>query len=422
MIAGVCGGIGRRFDIDPVIVRIGWVLLTLVGGSGVFLYLIAWLVIAKEGEAESAVVSTLRGGQGRTIRGLLAILIVVLLILMIGSPFGWVGAPFGWFTGWGTGGGLFLPLLLIAAGVALLVWPEAERHHRSFHPAPPASPTTPQSQPQSQSQPQAEPASATSVAWKSYPPPQAPSGSQSPPAPPAPAQGAQSAQFAQPAQFTQPVQPTQFTQPPPPAQPRRRPFLGPLTMALLLVITGSAIALDRADLVDVDPAVFLALCLTVVGVVLTLSAFLGRARGLIALGVLLLPVVWGFHAVDLTWWDGIGEETHVVTSIDDLESEYHLGIGQLVVDLTDVDLAGTTQRFSAGVTIGEVVVMVPDGMHVEVEADGRIGELRIDNPGPDLADDGYDLSLITEIGDPEGGTLLLDLELGIGSARVEVQR
>ncbi len=415
MIAGVCGGIGRRFDIDPVIVRIAWVLLTLVGGSGVFLYLIAWLLIAKEGEAESAVVTTLRGGQGggqgRTIRGLLAIVVVVLLVLMIGSPFGWLGSPFGWFTGWGTGGGLFLPLLLIAAGVALLVWPEAERHHASFRSAPPHRP---QSQPHSQPQPQpySEPDSASSVAGKSYPLPQAPTGSQSPP------QATQPAQPSQPSQPAQPSQPSQLAQP----VERRRPFLGPLTLALLLVITGSAIALDRADMVDVEPAVFLALCLTVVGVVLTLSAFLGRARGLIALGVLLLPVVWGFHAVDLTWWDGIGEETHVVTSIDDLESEYRLGIGQLVVDLTDIDLAGTTQRFSAGVTIGEVVVVVPEGMHVEVEADGRIGELRIDNPGPDRTDDGYDLSLITEIGDPEGGTLVLDLELGIGSARVEVQR
>jgi phage shock protein PspC (stress-responsive transcriptional regulator) len=48
MIAGVCAGIAEHFDIDLTIVRVLWILLTLMGFSGVFVYLILWLVIPTE--------------------------------------------------------------------------------------------------------------------------------------------------------------------------------------------------------------------------------------------------------------------------------------------------------------------------------------------------------------------------------------
>ncbi len=45
IIAGVCGGIGEYIGIDPVIVRILWVLTLFLGGSGVIAYILAWLII-----------------------------------------------------------------------------------------------------------------------------------------------------------------------------------------------------------------------------------------------------------------------------------------------------------------------------------------------------------------------------------------
>lgn len=45
VIAGVCGGIGEYFDIDPTIVRFAWVLFSLAGGSGLLLYIIAALIM-----------------------------------------------------------------------------------------------------------------------------------------------------------------------------------------------------------------------------------------------------------------------------------------------------------------------------------------------------------------------------------------
>lgn len=45
MIAGVCGGIAEYFDIDPTLIRLGWVLFCALGGSGVLAYIVAALVI-----------------------------------------------------------------------------------------------------------------------------------------------------------------------------------------------------------------------------------------------------------------------------------------------------------------------------------------------------------------------------------------
>jgi phage shock protein C len=45
ILAGVCSGLGDYFNIDPVIFRLGFVLITLGWGSGILLYLIMWLII-----------------------------------------------------------------------------------------------------------------------------------------------------------------------------------------------------------------------------------------------------------------------------------------------------------------------------------------------------------------------------------------
>lgn len=47
-IAGVCGGLGKYFNVDPVIIRIIWVALALAGGAGLIGYLIFWLVVPEE--------------------------------------------------------------------------------------------------------------------------------------------------------------------------------------------------------------------------------------------------------------------------------------------------------------------------------------------------------------------------------------
>ena len=45
MLAGVCSGIADYFNIDPTLVRLGWVLFSLLGGSGLLAYIIAAIII-----------------------------------------------------------------------------------------------------------------------------------------------------------------------------------------------------------------------------------------------------------------------------------------------------------------------------------------------------------------------------------------
>jgi len=106
VIGGVCGGLGRYFDVDAVIFRIAAVALAFIGGAGLLLYVAALLLVPTDDG--TAVVTT--GTQGRN-RALVIGAVVLLLLVM------W---PFL------IGGGLFLgaigiPLaLLVAAGV--VVW------------------------------------------------------------------------------------------------------------------------------------------------------------------------------------------------------------------------------------------------------------------------------------------------------------
>jgi phage shock protein C len=52
--AGVCSGIARFFGLDSSVVRLAWLVLTLVGGSGLALYFVAWFAIPDDNEQRTA--------------------------------------------------------------------------------------------------------------------------------------------------------------------------------------------------------------------------------------------------------------------------------------------------------------------------------------------------------------------------------
>jgi phage shock protein C len=51
VIAGVCGGLAAFTGIDPWIIRIGFIVLTLLGGHGVLVYLALWLLLPRRSNA-----------------------------------------------------------------------------------------------------------------------------------------------------------------------------------------------------------------------------------------------------------------------------------------------------------------------------------------------------------------------------------
>jgi phage shock protein PspC (stress-responsive transcriptional regulator) len=106
--AGVCGGLGEYFGIDPVWLRVAFVAMAFAGaGGGLILYLIAWIAIperAADEERRSAPRHS--GAQGTVIVGAALVAIGAIALINIAVP--WVER-------------LFWPGILIAIG-AVMLW------------------------------------------------------------------------------------------------------------------------------------------------------------------------------------------------------------------------------------------------------------------------------------------------------------
>jgi phage shock protein PspC (stress-responsive transcriptional regulator) len=115
VIAGVCGGLARYLNVDPVIVRVAAVALVFAGGAGLLLYAAAFLLVPNEGEG---------GEPPEPPRRIFVIAGVVALVCAIGAllPFHW-----GWGWGWGDGWGLVPLGFLALAGVVVWRFATGER-------------------------------------------------------------------------------------------------------------------------------------------------------------------------------------------------------------------------------------------------------------------------------------------------------
>ncbi len=91
-IAGVAGGLGRAFGIDPVLIRVAFVVLTIFGGFGGLLYVLGWLLLPADGDEVSAAEALL--GRGRSsVPPPLAVGLGIVAVVSAFSMFSW-GLPF----------------------------------------------------------------------------------------------------------------------------------------------------------------------------------------------------------------------------------------------------------------------------------------------------------------------------------------
>jgi phage shock protein C len=47
-VAGVCGGLAQHFNVDPTLIRVLFIVLAVLGGSGILLYLALWIIVPSE--------------------------------------------------------------------------------------------------------------------------------------------------------------------------------------------------------------------------------------------------------------------------------------------------------------------------------------------------------------------------------------
>ncbi|MET9287610.1 PspC domain-containing protein [Nocardia beijingensis] len=105
-IAGVAAGFARRYEIDPVLVRVAFVVSTIFGGAGIVLYLLAWLLLSAAGDHASAAESLVGKGHSSQSQTKTIVLIVALAIAV--STMGPVGV--------GLGGSGLISFALMLAG------------------------------------------------------------------------------------------------------------------------------------------------------------------------------------------------------------------------------------------------------------------------------------------------------------------
>ena len=165
----------------------------------------------------------------------------------------------------------------------------------------------------------------------------------------------------------------------PPVPPAVRPksYLVAITLSALLILAGGAWLIDLSGIADVDVAIVFALALTVIGIALLASAWFGRARGLIALGIVLAFVVAGFGVIDVPLRGGIGDPTYRPHRLAAVDGSYELAIGKMVVDLRDVDFSGHHRSVHASVGVGDLDVLVPEGVRVVVDGHAGAGSVSV---------------------------------------------
>jgi phage shock protein C len=111
-IAGVCGGLGEYFNVDPTLIRIIAILLIFADGVGLLAYIVAWIAMPKWPIGETEVINADRSLPDRRPPSLLwpgLILIVVGLLILFNNIFWWFR-----FSDY------IVPLILVVAGILLI--------------------------------------------------------------------------------------------------------------------------------------------------------------------------------------------------------------------------------------------------------------------------------------------------------------
>jgi hypothetical protein len=422
----VCSGLAHQLGVDPVIVRIVAVALAFTGW-GVLLYLLGWLALPEELPN-----GTIRPAS--TNPGWPWLPIVVAIGLAFALPAGF-GAVFGH-------GPEFFPLLILF-GFGFMIWRASRgrpRHHHHGHgwrgpppvQRPPSAPIAPQAggpwveagwgQTWAEPEPPRGPAPGTAV------PEWARSDAEPPPTSgaPAPAEAPEEDPLlAEARRLSDPLQtePYLFETAPSAsalaleAAPPRRHWGRRLLVALALIALGF-VALVGALGPDNDGFIVAAGVLVVIGGALIIGGLRGRGRWLAFPGLAVLGLLSIGSTVSFTIEGGAGDPLYRPASVGDIQDDYKLGLGELTIDLTDVDFpSGRPVALEADLGAGELIVLVPDDVTVEVDATAGAGE--IDALGQH--DEGMgDVALhVIDRGETEAGRVNLDLHVGLGEISVE---
>ncbi|MDX2931917.1 PspC domain-containing protein [Streptomyces ipomoeae] len=402
MVGGVCTGLGRQCDMDPVIFRIVLAVLSATGGLGLIFYGFAWLFVPYDDEEENEVRKLLTGRvDGHALAAVLFALVgcgVFLTMLSNNTALTF---------------SVVVSLLLAGAGY----W---SQQRGAQDPDPLAAQAVADAPPEAQAPPMAaaypswwrDPivkdgthVGGTGYLWGPWE-----------------SRDRDIAAAVNIARGTPHRQDIRTARGPKPRGPR---WIGGWVFLLALLAGGlgtSATWEDRALAASLQTG--LACALVVLGLGITVSAFLGRTgAGSIFLAVItagLLACAAALPADITTEWARTEWTPRNAASLAD---RYELGTGVGTLDLTKVDVPkGQTLATSVEVGAGKVKVVVPSDVTVRFDIEVGLGDIQLpgeDKEDVDVAPDKRDqLTLSPAKSTKSGGTITVDLEVGVGQAEV----
>jgi phage shock protein PspC (stress-responsive transcriptional regulator) len=307
VIGGVAGGLGRYFGIDPILFRIGFVVLAFIGAVGVLAYLILLAFVPSDGSERTS-------GTRKAVAVAGAVVLGCLLVTFL-SPRLFVFGP-----------GLLILGLVGLAGVLL---------------------------------------------WRAL------GGSVD-------------------------------------GDPGRT--VGRIALAALIGVAVLGAGIGVGLLAALGGGVVIAILAVVTGLALIGTAFVGGARWLIVPALALVLPLGIVSAAGLKLDGGVGDRDYRPATVSQLQDDYKLGIGSLIVDLRDVDLpADQTTNLNVRVGLGEAVVYIPSDACVTSDVQIGVG-------GSDVLDrgnSGVDVNYVEQASAPTGRpTVHVDANIGMGVVEV----
>jgi phage shock protein PspC (stress-responsive transcriptional regulator) len=394
VIAGVCGGLGRHLDIDPVVFRILFAVLSFVGGIGLLAYAAAWLFVAQDG-ADRSIVHRLLTGKNP----LVAVLVTVGLVLgaLISARALLNGVSDLW------------PMFMLAAAVAaVLIWRGDLKLGRRESTRAAQQPPTWWQQPVEGSQGTStgggEPSTAPGFAAATGEPEDTP-----PPSPGVTMPGAAATERV-----------------------RRRGY-GGLVLASLLAATGVLGVLDAAGLISLGWLSGGALVLVLLGAGMVVGGVFGKTTALVPIGLVVAIPLIALAAIGVPLHGTIGDENWAPPTASAVQPSYQLAVGDGTLDLSNVTPgAGRTVVVTAEVGVGQLEVTVPTDVTVKVRSHAGAGTIAdLDQPALTDANGGYGTRrndgvnvdknfTVASQGTPQG-TIVLDLKVGVGAIHIQTE-
>jgi phage shock protein PspC (stress-responsive transcriptional regulator) len=376
--AGVSGGLGNYFGVDPVLFRVLFATAAFFGGAGVLAYLLAWAAIPEEGTERAAIDGWIAALRRRRVPFWLVITAAALLLWLV--AFSW-WAP-----------GPFVPVIVVVLiGVAIVShrarpnrWQQSDATQpislRKDGPQPgmPTA-TLPTGEP---TDPNAAPA-ATPPAWVG-----------------------ETRSWIREARET------------------RREKLRRATPVRIATLVGFVITMVVLGLIDAAHGIALSTyfwyALAILGAGFLTGVVLRRTTWSVFWLLILVAIgTFAFAGTKVSLRDGIGQKQWQPTTT--VASSYQLAFGQAVLDLRDLPAQTTATSTRIDVGAGQVKIVIPTGMNVIVHANVHLGVVEVDGRRYDAGFRSHGINVSRTVNAPTGATgepITIDVHLADGDVNL----